>query len=178
MFDNEERALALRAAAIMLVLLVAIILLPALVFVKQPGYGLSGEAVTPIKREGLAQHSVFIGGAVEAEGYYTIDAHMTYAEVFALAGLHALSYIPLLYADSYVDFSAEEFIVGYYQNSDFSPSINIESADVNTLVAAGIDASTATAIAAAAPYLKSKDELAGLIGSEKYQEVFYKLYLR
>ena len=171
----QKYTLPLRAAAIILALIVCFALFPGMVFY-QPG-NISGTGSAKVS--GMVSDTrriIFVGGAVANEGYYTITPQNTYGDIFAGAGLLPVSYTLGYDADRYVDFAADSIIVGFNEQGLMEPVNIFGLTQAAPLLAAGVDLSVAQAIIGA--NVLQKEQLIGVLGEETYLSVYYKLYCK
>lgn len=173
---QQKYMLPLRAVTIIIAAVVVFALLPGQFFY-QPGKiaGTGSAAVTGSLQD--TRRSVFVGGAVVNEGYYTITPQNTYGDIFSAAGLLQNSYTLAYNTDKYVDFAADSIIIGFWQHQSAERAVNIAGiVEIAPLVAVGIDQTIARIIIGAE--IAQKDDLKDILGEDVYLSVYYKLYYK
>lgn len=120
---------------------------------------------------------IFVSGAVQREGNYTVSADMTYRELFVLCGLYAVSHIARYDYDKYVDITEGEIILGYFQDGMIWPSVNINEAGLDELVFLGLGGDAAQAVIDGRPYGR-RDELfeEGILSPEEFLTIEHKIF--
>lgn len=131
---------------------------------------------------------VFVGGAVDNEGFYEITSHATYEDIFKLCKPTEDSYTSTYYRSQFVEILQDKIIIDYfYTLPDGTLTLN-SSVDVNgsfdslkaKLIFAGLEDDTIDKIITFLIYnneFEDKTQLKSVIGEEAFLVHGYKLFV-
>ncbi len=122
---------------------------------------------------------IFVGGAVQREGYYTISAFTDYGQLLSYAGLHDQAAHDLTDGLA-VDLLRPYIIIGYTEHGKYFDSININYCSLESLLAADIAEDIAARIISMRPqngYVSKHALLADeILSDEEYAAIYHKLH--
>ena len=125
------------------------------------------------------QVTVYVSGAVQNEGYYTVQAGTSYSALVFGAGILPQSVLPQYYTDT-IDGSVEEIIINWFDGTKECSSVNVNSPLIaNRLFVEGISDSVVNKIA---DYIEiygkivNKQQLQSVLGDDS-NEYLYRFFV-
>lgn len=138
----------------------------------------AGNNVNGIKNEEITRQ-IYVLGAVQREGCYTVTANMTYRELFYLTGLYTISAIKEYDYDKYINIAESFIVIDYMADNKIKSCINIKTADILDFATVDIPLFIAQKIVDSQSIgYKSKYELLqkGILSNEEFMSIEYKIY--